>query len=404
MKIFYNASMVLLDLGLKAAALWRPKERLMVSGRRALAARVREAVKPGERICWFHASSVGEFEQARPLIEAFRSAHPEFKILLTFFSSSGYELRKSWKGADYVFYIPIDRPRAVREFLDAVKPEIVYIIKYEFWLNLLSQLRQRKIRTFLVSAAFRKDSVFFKPWGGEWRKALSTYETIFVQNQASADLLAGIGIHNAVIAGDTRFDRVRDIVRSPISLPLVEKFCGASSGIFVAGSTWGPDEEILVRLMNDNPSVKFIVAPHEMSEARIGALTGAVHGGSCRYSCPESISSDCRLLVIDTVGILSSVYRYASWAYVGGGFGAGIHNTVEPASYGLPIAFGPKYRKFSEAVAMVSLGIARSVGSYEELAAWFAPLCSDESLRRRVCAAALAYTESQIGATQKILA
>ena len=395
--------MVLLDLGLKAAALWRAKERLMVQGRRNLAARVKAAVKPGERICWFHTASVGEFEQARPLIEAFRLAHPEFKILLTFFSSSGYELRKRWEGADYIFYIPIDRPRAVRQFLTAANPEIVYIVKYEFWLNLLSQLRERRIRTFLVSANFRADSIFFKPWGREWRKALTTYETIFVQNQASADLLAGLGVHNAVIAGDTRFDRVHDIVRSRTALPLVEKFCRGSSRIFVAGSTWGPDEEILVRLINDNPSVKFIVAPHEMSETRIRTLMSAVHGGACRYSRPESVSSDCRLLVIDTIGILSSVYRYASWAYIGGGFGAGIHNTVEPASYGLPIAFGPKYRKFSEAVAMISLGIACSVGSYDSLAAWFAPLSGDESLRLSVCAAARAYTESQLGATRKII-
>jgi len=396
--ILYNAGISLLEFGIKVAGLWRPKERLRAEG-------IKKPiyVKPEDKIFWVHAASVGEFEQGRPIIEYVREHCPEYKILLSFYSSSGYELRKNYKGADYVCYFPADKPCEVRRFLDAAHPSIAVFIKYEFWLNTLFELKRRGVRTFVVSAIFRPGSKFFKPWGGAWRRALTTYETIFVQNESSRALLEGIGVRNVVIAGDTRFDRVFQVTQTPFDNEIVTKFCNGSSRVLVAGSIWGPDEDLLVRLAADNPDIKFIIAPHEMDQARIERLASQFPGGACRFSRPCPDMEKKQALIIDTIGLLSYIYRYASWAYVGGGFGAGIHNTVEPASYGLPVAFGPKYRKFSEAVTMCRLGIATSVSCYEELSKWFEALSEDEGLRQSVCSAASDYTQSQLGATKIIM-
>ena len=300
--------------------------------------------------------------------------------------------------------LPADTPSNARRFLDIVHPEIAIFIKYEFWINLLSELRRRKVRSYIVSAIFRRNSIFFRPYGAMWRQALETFDTLFVQNVESKRLLSEIGFDNVVVAGDTRFDRVAQIAAAAQRVETIERFRGGGR-LFVAGSTWGPDEEILLPLVNANPDVKFVIAPHEMDEGRIAHLMRNAKGGAVRYTQCDAATrfDDVQVLVLDTMGMLSSVYGSATWAYVGGGFGVGIHNTLEAATFGLPIAFGPNYGKFKEARDMVSLGCAVSVRTAGELAAWFAPLCDDEETLRRASRTAKDYTARNQGATGIIL-
>ena len=401
---FYDLIMSLYAGIIRLVGLRYEKARLWSEGRRDLFSRMREKIDPRERIIWLHVASLGEFEQGRPLIEALRESHPEYRILLTFFSPSGYEIRKNYAGADYIFYLPIDTRKQVRQFLDIAHPEVVIFVKYEFWLNFLTELRRRRIRTFVVSAIFRRNSVFFRFYGGLWRKALKTFEVLFVQNEESKTLLAGLGYPNAIVAGDTRFDRVAKIAREAKQVPMIERFKG-DKPLFIAGSTWGPDEELLIPLMNDNPELKFVIAPHEMDEGRIERLMRETRGGAVRYTqCDDKTSFEGKqLLILDTVGLLASAYGYASWGYIGGGFGVGIHNTLEAATFGLPIAFGPKYEKFKEARDLVAIGAARSITTYEELRAWFAPLRDDEKHLTKSSRLARDYTLSHQGATETIL-
>ena len=401
---FYDLIMSLYAGIIRLVGLRYEKARLWSEGRRDLFSRMREKIDPRERIIWLHVASLGEFEQGRPLIEALRESHPEYRILLTFFSPSGYEIRKNYAGADYIFYLPIDTRKQVRQFLDLAHPEVVIFVKYECWLNFLTELRRRRIRTFVVSAIFRRNSVFFRFYGGLWRKALKTFEVLFVQNEESKSLLAELGYPNTVVAGDTRFDRVAKIAREAKQVPMIERFKGDKQ-LFIAGSTWGPDEELLLPLMNDNPELKFVIAPHEMDEGRIERLMRETRGGAVRYTqCDDKSSFEGKqLLILDTVGLLASAYGYASWGYIGGGFGVGIHNTLEAATFGLPIAFGPKYEKFKEARDLVAIGAARSITTYEELRAWFAPLRDDEKHLTKSSRLARDYTLSHQGATETIL-
>lgn len=396
----YNFGLVFYVWIIRLVAPRHPKARLWLEGRRDLYRRMRQTIDPTARIVWIHVASLGEFEQGRPIIEQIRKTHPEYKILVTFFSPSGYEIRKNYAGADYIFYLPIDTPRHARRFLDAARPEIAIFVKYEFWLNLLRELRRRKVRSYVVSAIFRPDSIFFRPYGGMWRQALETFDAIFVQNDESKKLLATLGFDNVLIAGDTRFDRVAEIARNARHIDVVERFRG-DGRLFVAGSTWGPDEELLIRLMNDNPDVKFVIAPHEMDESRIGRLMSETRGGALRFTrCTAQTGYGTRqLLILDTVGLLSSVYGYATWSYIGGGFGAGIHNTLEAATFGLPIAFGPNYRKFKEARDLVTLGAARSVENYDDLRSWFVPLRDNEEYLQKTSRIAKDYTTRHQGAT-----
>lgn len=401
---FYDLIMSLYA-GLIRLVGWKyEKARLWSEGRRNLLQRMRNEIDPSARIVWVHVASLGEFEQGRPIIEEIRRQHPEYKILLTFFSPSGYEIRKNYAGADYIFYLPIDTRRNVRQFLDIAHPEIVIFVKYEFWLNMLSELRRRQIRTFIVSSIFRRNSVFFRPYGGAWRTALETFEVLFVQNEESKELLADLGFDNVAVTGDTRFDRVAEIARSARKVELIERFKG-DRPVFIAGSSWGPDEELLIPLMNDNPNLKFIIAPHEMEESRIARLLQETRGGAVRYTqCNETTDfGHTQLLVLDTVGLLASVYGTATWGYIGGGFGVGIHNTLEAATFGLPIAFGPNYKKFKEACDLISLGAARSIQNYEELAAWFAPLRDDAARLAEASRTARDYTQRHQGATRQII-
>ncbi|MEG1612283.1 MAG: glycosyltransferase N-terminal domain-containing protein [Alistipes sp.] len=400
----YNFGLIFYAWVIRLIAPRHPKAKLWSEGRKDLFKRMAAAIDPAAKIVWVHVASLGEFEQGRPIIERIRRDHPEYKILITFFSPSGYEIRKNYNGADYIFYLPIDTPSNARRFLDIVHPDIAIFVKYEFWINLLSELRRRGIRTYVVSAIFRRNSIFFRPYGGMWRQALESFDTMFVQNDESKTLLAQLGFDNVVVAGDTRFDRVADIAAAAKQIDVIERFKGESR-LFVAGSTWGPDEELLIQLMNENPDVKFVVAPHEMDEGRIVHLMSETKGGALRYTGCTARTSYARrqLMVLDTMGMLSSVYGYALWGYIGGGFGVGIHNTLEAATFGLPIAFGPNYEKFKEARDLVSMGAAKSIKDYDELRRWFLPLRDNEEFLQKTSRIAKDYTMRHQGATSIVV-
>lgn len=399
MRCLYNIGIGVYRVGVAAVCPWNKKAKLWRDGRKAIFERMRSSIDPTARIIWVHAASLGEFEQGRPIIEKIKAERPDYKILLTFFSPSGYEIRKNYSGADYIFYMPLDTVANAREFLDIVKPEITIFVKYEFWINFLSELKARRCRCFVVSAIFRQNSIFFKSYGEMWRKALDTFETIFVQDDNSLSLLSKLGYNNVVVAGDTRFDRVAQIAAASKKLDAIEQFKGESR-LFVAGSTWGADEDIIIEAANNNPDIKFVIAPHEMEESRIAKIEASVKGGAIRYTKADKQIDRYQVLILDTMGMLSSVYRYAQFAYIGGGFGVGIHNTLEAATFGLPIAFGPNYEKFKEARDMVSLGAARSINNYTEFDTWFNPLKEDDKYLKKVSNISKEYTAKHQGATE----
>lgn len=400
---FYNLGIIIYTILIRLVSPFYPKARKWSEGREGMIDRMRREMADAENVVWIHVSSLGDFEQGRPLVDYIKSNYPDYKILLTFFSPAGYEVRKNYPNADYVYYIPADTRREVRRFLDVVRPKVVIFVKYEFWLNMLVELRKRAIRTFIVSAIFRRNSIFFNPFGRIWRNALRSFDTLFVQDEASKALLAEIGITNVEVAGDTRFDRVITIAEAAERVDVVEKFKG-DNRLFVAGSTWGADEDILLSLINANPNVKFVVAPHEMDEGRIERLLREVKGGAVRYTqVAQCDFEDKQLLVLDTMGLLSRVYGSADWTYIGGGFGAGIHNTLEAAVYGLPVAFGPKYRKFKEACDLIELGVGASVKSAAELKCWFDSLRDDAAKLDKISEVAKAYTLKQRGVTERIV-
>lgn len=399
----YDLAISTYALGARISALWSPKAKLWCEGRKGLLERLAEAIPSNEEIVWIHVASLGEFEQGRPIIEKIHTEHPEYKILITFFSPSGYEIRRNYEGGDYIFYLPIDTLSNVKRFLDIINPKVAIFVKYEFWLNLLGELRSRGIKSYIVSSIFRTNSIFFKPWGGAWREALEAFETIFVQDDNSKKLLSEWGFDNVVVAGDTRFDRVWDIAQHSKDIPIIERFA-AEKEVFIAGSTWCEDEEILIPLTKNNPDVKFIIAPHEIGADRVNGLISKLQGRGVRYSEITELYDlkSIQVLVLDTMGMLSSVYKYAQWGYIGGGFGKGIHNTLEAATFGLPIAFGPNYLKFKEACDLISLGAAQSVCSVEELTTWFSPLKENSEFRNEVSHKALDFTSRRRGATNLI--
>ena len=403
--LLYDFGIAAYTAAIMAVAPWKPKARKWVEGRRGIFERLQATVGASDKpVVWIHASSLGEFEQGRPVIEAIHEHYPQYRVLLTFFSPSGYEIRKDFAAADWVFYLPADTPRNVRRFLDIVRPEMAIFVKYDYWLNYLSELRRRKIRSYIFSSLFRRNSIFFKPYGGMFRRALTTFETIFVQNEESKQLLSEIGFENVIVAGDTRFDRAAALPAQASRYPLIEHFKGASR-LFIVGSSWRPDEDLLVPFVNAHPDVKFVIAPHEMEEPRIERLVAECTGGVVRYSTcrTESDVEGARVLIIDVIGILNQLYQYADWVYIGGGFGVCIHNTQEPATYGAPIAFGPKYHKFKEACDMIKLGACASVTTTEELEEWFAPLKADEKRRAHYARIAADYITANKGATELIV-
>ncbi|MCD8101946.1 MAG: 3-deoxy-D-manno-octulosonic acid transferase [Alistipes sp.] len=403
--LLYNIGIRFYGLAIRLAAPFNEKAREWVKGRKGWRKKLSGLFTGSDKVVWMHCASLGEFEQGRPVLERIRADHPEYKILLTFFSPSGYRIRKDYEHADAVAYLPLDTPGNVRRFLDAVRPEIAVFVKYEFWLNYLRELGRRCVPTHIVSAIFRQDSVFFRPYGGVFRKALGTFSTIFVQNRESEALLGKIGIDNVVVSGDTRFDRVAAIPENAVDIPVVARFADGTEEVLVAGSTWPQDEEIITSLLLERPHLKVIMAPHEIVPERIDRFISAFADEAVRYSDCDggTVMSRYRVLVIDAIGLLSSVYRYGKYAYIGGGFGVGIHNTLEAATYGLPVAFGPNYSKFREAKELIALGAAASVSNIGELTGWYDNLAGNPRIYADAKAKALSYIAANKGATDKII-
>lgn len=396
----YNTAIHALSCGLRLGALRSPKLRKMRSGQQAAPGYLSERIDPATRPIWIHAASLGEFEQGRPLIERIRRQYPDRKILLTFFSPSGYEVRKNYPQVDAVSYLPLDTPRRVRRFLDLVNPSVAIFIKYEFWGNYLRELERRRIPTYIISAIFRPGQIFFKPWGGSFRRMLRSFKTIYVQDQASADLLASIGVKNTVVAGDTRFDRVTDIMNTTAAMPEIERFARSGSLCVIAGSSWPQDEDIYIPWFNAHPDIKLIIAPHEFDAERIAALSRRLTNGAATLSTYDGDTAP-QTLIVDCFGKLAAMYRYCSIAYIGGGFGAGIHNINEAAVYDLPVIFGPRYSKFKEAVDLISLRGAFTVSSRQQFDIVMDSLL-DPATRSEAAHTAGDYVRSQLGATDRI--
>jgi len=404
MKWLYNLGILGYYLIVRIVSIRSEKARKWIEGRKDIFKRLRETIRPGEPILWFHASSLGEFEQGRPVIEAIRTLKPEYKILLTFFSPSGYELRRNYRYADYVFYLPLDTRRNATLFIDIVRPEKVFFIKYEFWYNFLIQLKERAIPTYIFSALFRPSQVFFKPWGRWYLKAIATFEHIFVQNQESFDILRQYGFKNVSISGDTRLDRVGQIADTAPRLDKLELFCGSQKAI-IAGSTWKDDEDLFIPYLNKCPiGLKFIIAPHEVTSQSIERICIALEKSYAFYSsasCEELLKAE--VLIVDCYGYLVSIYRYGMLAYVGGGFTSGIHSILEPAVFGLPVIFGPNYHKFQEAHDMLDLGAASCVNDFAELENQIDNYRSNPQKLRSASAIASGYVNKNRGASKEIV-
>lgn len=360
--------------------------------------------QPGRKLAWFHCASLGEFEQGRPIIEAFRQQHPDYLILLTFFSPSGYEVRKAYTGVDHILYLPLDTPSNVHRFVDTVKPDIVFYIKYEFWFNFLNYLQIKGIPTILVSAVFRPDQHFFKGYG-EWpRKILQGFTKIFVQSDNSKELLEFIGIENVEVSGDTRFDRVTAIAAHPGEIAIARAF-SLNHKVLVAGSTWPADEDLIFKLIyQNNNKLRFIVAPHEIGNDHLNSFMQRAGKKAVRFSetTLEEVK-EAEILLIDSIGMLSQLYQYGTLAYIGGGFGAGIHNILEAAAYGLPVFFGPNNHKFSEAKELISLGGAFEVTKPDELIKKVNILLNDKTELTAAHTASKNYVMNGCGATGIVL-
>ena len=417
----YNLFIYLYLLGVAVCSLFNEKVRKMWRGEREAFRVLKEKVDPEAKYVWFHAASLGEFEQGRPLMEQLRRDHPEYKILLTFFSPSGYEVRKNYEGADIICYLPLDTISNARRFLKAVQPVAVFFIKYEFWYNYLHILKQRGVPTYSVSSIFRPDQVFFRWYGRHYSRVLQCFTHFFVQNEQSRELLAKIGITCATVVGDTRFDRVLQIKEQAKQLPIVEQFVGEAPKVFVAGSSWPPDEDIFIRYFKEHPEWKLVIAPHVIGEDHLQQIEQKLEGWSVqRYTAPPSAPEGATsvlqqgneapsgavggALIIDCFGLLSSIYRYATVCYVGGGFGVSIHNTVEAAVWGKPVIFGPENQKFQEAQELKACGGGLEIKDYDDFARIMDRLSADTDALQKAGRAAGDYVMGKAGAAEKILA
>lgn len=401
--MLYNLGIYIYTFFIHFLAPFSRKPRKMMKGHWVVYDILRQQIIKGESYVWFHAASLGEFEQGRPLIEKIRANYPHYKILLTFFSPSGYEVRKNYRGADVVCYLPMDKPRNVKKFLDLANPCMAFFIKYEFWKNYLDELNRRHIPVYSVSSIFRKDQIFFKWYGGTYRNVLKDFDYLFVQNELSKRLLARLDINKVSVVGDTRFDRVLEIREQAKNLPLVEQFKGTSLTL-VAGSSWGPDEDLFLEYFNVHPEMKLIIAPHVIDENHLVEIINKLKRPYVRYTRADEtnvVKADC--LIIDCFGLLSSIYRYGEIAYIGGGFGVGIHNTLEAAVYGIPVLFGPKYQKFMEANQLLEAKGAFSINNFEELKEQLDKMLSDKSYLSEIGENAGSYVRRNLGATDQIL-
>ncbi|MET0572956.1 MAG: glycosyltransferase N-terminal domain-containing protein [Pedobacter agri] len=404
MLLLYILGIRLYNLIISIFALFNNKAKLFINGRKNLFQDIENQVNSNQKHIWFHFASLGEFEQGRPVLEKLKAVYPEKKIVVTFFSPSGYEIRKNYALAD-VFYLPIDTAQNAKRFLNLVNPEMAIFTKYEFWHFYFKELNTWKIPLYVISGIFRPSQAFFKWYGGFYRSILKSVTYFFVQNEESKILLNSIGLNNTVVSGDTRFDRVYENAQTPRSLPEIENFIG-DSPVLVCGSTWPEDEKLLSILPEKYPNWRFIVAPHEIHESHIDSIEKQFPVGNMRFSVLASLLKagntpipNVQVLIIDNIGMLSSLYRYGKVAYVGGGFGAGIHNTLEAAAFSLPVIFGPKYDKFQEATDLIAIGAAKSVSSADELLNAFDSFLKNDQAAN----AAKKYVEDKKGATEIIL-
>lgn len=407
--LLYRSALKIFALVLKGVSAFNPKAKLFKDGRAHIFDEIREAI--GSKIniprVWFHCASLGEFEQGRPVIEKFKDECPEYEIFLTFFSPSGYEVRKNYSLANNVFYLPLDSAENARKFIDLVNPAIAFFVKYEFWHFYLYELKKRSIPVFSISAIFRSDQLFFKSYGGFYRDILQFFDHIFVQDKNSKLLLQELGIDNVTVSGDTRFDRVNTLRTTFKKIPLVEEFKD-NKPVLVVGSSWKDDLDVLIPFVNSNKfGLKFIIAPHEIHEDNVRAIQLSINKPNIRYSEAVSLSdqslSSYSVLIIDNIGMLSSLYHYGEYAYVGGSFGDGLHNILEPATFGIPVIFGDKnYAKFKEAKELISAGGAFAIGNEKELHDVF-QILTDKTQLQKAGKINADYVHDNIGATDQII-
>ncbi len=405
MRILYKIGIFLYSLTVRFGSFFNKKAGQFVKGRKNWEANLQNQIEKNANYVWFHCASLGEFEQGRPVIEEVKKQFPHYKIVLTFFSPSGYEIRKNYEGADIILYLPLDTKANAQTFINIVKPEKAFFIKYEFWYFYINELKRQNIPLYIISAIFRENQQFFKNtiWGKWYKQTLFKFEHFFVQNETSAKLLKSIGIKNISVAGDTRFDRVATIAKAVKKYPIVEKF-KKNKQLIIAGSTWKPDEELLVEFINQNEGVKFIIAPHEVSDANINRIHQLLKKPAISFSKIEEKGIDSyQVLIIDSIGLLSSLYQYGSIAYIGGGFGVGIHNILEAATFGTPIVFGPNFKKFKEAKDLILDGGAFSITNNNELENTFNRLLSDKKLFNNSSESSKNYVDKNVGSTKFII-
>ncbi len=404
MRSYYNTAVYTARFFVHLHARFNKKSKKWVEGRKKIFARLKAEIGGKEKWVWFHASSVGEFEQGRPLIESFKNEFPNYRIILTFFSTSGFEAKKNYQGVDYVCYLPIDTPTNAHRFISILKPELAFFIKYDFWYNYLYELNKNKIPTFFISTVFRKNQYFFKSYGKWFRKHLKKIDWFFVQNEDSSILLNQFGIFQNSISGDTRFDRVASLSSSLSHYPFIEKFKGGSR-LIIAGSTWEADEKRLLELTRI-PSAKLLIVPHRLEKKHIVSLLQRFQKNGAKLYSALTEDTDLRqakVLILDTMGMLSKIYHYADICYVGGGFGAGIHNLLEVAVYGKPVLFGPKHHKFKEATDLVKLKAGFEVAGKEDLLSITKRLLDDQDFYAEASTQAVEYIRKNQGATAHIL-
>ena len=392
-------------IGVAIASLFNKKVKKMWAGERQAVKVLKEKVDPEARYIWFHAASLGEFEQGRPLIEHLRETHPEYKILLTFFSPSGYEVRKNYEGADIICYLPLDTIRNARRFLRAVKPVMAFFIKYEFWYNYLHILQHRGVPTYSVSSIFRPDQIFFQWYGRQYGRVLKCFTHFFVQNMESKALLAKLEITDVDVVGDTRFDRVLQIKEASKQLPIVEQFTAHAQKVFVAGSSWLPDEEIFIKYFDIHKDWKLIIAPHVISDEHLSQIFELLKGRRVvRYTeATEENVKDAEVLIIDCFGLLSSIYHYGTVSYVGGGFGVGIHNVLEAAVWDIPVVFGPNNKHFQEAQGLMLVQGGFEIKDYQSFRDLMMRFETDASFLQNAGENAGAFVKSRAGATAKVM-
>ncbi len=403
----YNLIIYLYLLGVVVTSFFSEKVRKMWRGERDAFRILKEKTDPNAHYVWFHAASLGEFEQGRPLMEEIRRQHPELKILLTFFSPSGFEVRKNYEGADIICYLPLDTIRNARRFLRLIHPEMAFFIKYEFWYNYLHILKHRNVPVYSVSSIFREGQVFFRWYGRQYGQVLKCFTHFYVQNEKSRQLLASIGLTNATITGDTRFDRVLQIKERAKQLPLVDTFVGDCPNVFVAGSSWPPDEEIFINYFNKHNDWKLIIAPHVIGEEHLKQILALLKGKKSILYTEAEHAADLKsadVLIINCFGLLSSIYHYGTVTYVGGGFGVGIHNVLEAAVWGTPVIIGPNNKRFQEAQELLANGGCFEITCYDDFARIMERFTADDAFLTEAGNKASAYVKGKAGATSKILA